>query len=105
LLALLGTIVLMRLPASSQWRRQPYNWQQGAGIILIMVAVLATAFLHELTGDAHYRTGDHCNGLYGWLTVAFVADIVLCVPVAVLAIWFTVRQYPLGGARGGPPRR
>jgi hypothetical protein len=93
LLALLGNIALMCLPANSQWRLYPYNWQYGAGLLFVMAGVYGTAFLHALTDDAHRAAGAYCNGLYGWLTVVFVADIVLCVPAAALGFWYTVRLF------------
>lgn len=91
MLALLASIALLRLPANSQWRLYPYNWQWCAGLITTIVAAYGTVFLHWYTNDAHRSVGALCNGLYGWLTVAFVADIALCVMVAVLGVWYTVR--------------
>jgi hypothetical protein len=93
LLALLGNFALLCLPANSQWRRYPYNWQYCAGLIFIMAGGCGTVFFHALTGDAHRAAGDYCDGLYGWLTVVFVADIVLCVPAAGLGFWYTVRLF------------
>jgi hypothetical protein len=78
---------------NSSWRRNPYNWQYCAGRLVTMVGVGATAFLHPLIDDAHRAGGNTCNGLCGWLAVVFVADVVLCVPAAVLGFWYTVRTY------------
>jgi hypothetical protein len=83
----------MRLSANTWWRRNPYNWQYGAGLLVTMAGALGPLFLRPLIADAHRAAGDSCDGLYGWLTVVFVADIVLCVPLAVLGIWYTVRMY------------
>lgn len=90
---MLANIAMLRLPANSQWRLNPYNWQWAAGLITTIVAVYGTVSLHWLTGNAHYSEGALCDGLYGWLTVAFVADIVLCVAVAVTGFWYTVRLF------------
>ena len=93
LLALLGNIALMRLPANSQWRLYPYNWQYVTGLLFAVVGVYGTVFLHALTGEAREAEGAECNGLYGWLTGVFVADIVLCVLAAGLGVWYTVRMF------------
>jgi hypothetical protein len=93
LLALLGNIALMRLSANSRWRLYPYNWQYVAGLVVPVVGVFGTVILHALTDEAHAAEGAECDGLYGWLTAAFVADIVLCVLAAGLGVWYTVRMY------------
>jgi hypothetical protein len=93
LLALLGNIALMRLSASSRWRLYPYNWQYVAGLLVPVVGVYGTVLLPALTDEAHQGAGVYCNGLYGWLTVVFVADIVLCVLAAGLGVWYTVRMF------------
>jgi hypothetical protein len=93
LLALLGNIALMRLSANSRWRLYPYNWQYVAGFVVFGVGVYGTVFLHALIDEAHQAEGAVCNGLYGWLTGAFAADIVLCVLAAGLGVRYTVRMY------------
>lgn len=93
LLALLGNIALLRLPPDSQWRLYPYNWQYCAGLLITMVGVGGTVYLRALSDDARHAEGALCNGLYGWLTVAFVADIFLCAAAAGLGFWYTVRLF------------
>jgi hypothetical protein len=91
LLALLGNIGLMLLPANGQWRRYPYNWQYCIGLILATAGIFGTVMFRSLTGDAHRASGDYCNGLYGWLTIVFGVDLVLCAAATVLGLWYTVR--------------
>ena len=86
-------MVLMRLTANTRWRSYPYNWQYGAGLIVTMVGVYGTVFLHLLTDEARQAEGAECNDLYGWLTAAFAADIVLCVLAAAVGVWYSVRMY------------
>ena len=93
LLALLGNIALMSLSANSRWRLYPYNWQYVAGLLVPVVGVYGAVFLHALTDEAHQAEGAECNGLYGWLTAAFAADIVLCILAAGLGVWYTVRMF------------
>lgn len=93
MLALLGNVALMRLSAKSRQRPYPYNWQYVAGLLVPLVGVYGTVFLRALTDEAHGAEGTECNGLYGWLTALFVADIVLCVLAAGLGVWYTVRMF------------
>lgn len=46
-----------------------------------------------LTDDARQAEGADCNGLYGWLTVIFDADLILCAAAAGLGLWYTVRMW------------
>jgi hypothetical protein len=93
LLALLGNIALLRLSPDSSWRRYPYNWQYCAGLFLAAAGVCGMVFFHLLTDDARQAESALCNGLYGWLTVVFVADIALCAAAAVLGLWYSVRVW------------
>jgi hypothetical protein len=92
LLALLGNIVMIRLSVDSRWRLSAYNWQFSAGILFAMAGIFGTMFVHILTNAARQAEGPLCNGLYGWLTVVFDVDIVLCSAAVGLGCWYSVRM-------------